>query len=152
MRRISFFILAVVLFAACKKGQTKSPVLPNNKIAGKWTIVSVTVNALDSTRNFIPSRSHVYTNPPNNYFKFNADGTWAEQLVPDSLSDLGLTGNYVLNSDTTFTLLHSGPNSAPTACKISSLSPSLFVFSHERSTKFDGTIPGFLQYVFKLTK
>ena len=150
MKRLSFLILAVVLFAACKKNQTHQPAPSASKIAGKWTINSVTVNALDSAGKYIPFRSHVYPEPASYYFQFNNDGTWTEHLAADSIPDFGESGNYVLNSDTGFTLLKSGGISTP--CKISSISSSLFIFTHQRSTKFDGTIPGFLEYVFKLTR
>jgi hypothetical protein len=116
---------------------------------GKWTIVTVTTIAYDSSGALLAPRGNVYINPPNNFFTFNSDGTWIESLLPDTLGE-GLNGHFQITGDSTFTLI----NAAGTDefCHIDSLTTSLFVWQHRRATKFDGTIPGYLDYVFRMTK
>lgn len=150
MKRLSFLILSTVLFAACKKTRIESPSPSKNNFAGKWNIVSVTTMLLDSTGKTLQG-GNTYPNPAGNYFQFNNDGTWSEKLLGDDIADIGENGTYTINSDTSFTLVNSA-NGAIEPCKVSSLSPSLFVFSHERGTAVNGVTPAIIEYIFKLTK
>src|SRR5882724_1266389 len=73
MKAIFNLILLVILFSACKKdhGGTTSP---QDKITGKWNIISVTVTPLDSTgRTFNGNGGTGYIQPPYYYFQFNPD-------------------------------------------------------------------------------
>jgi hypothetical protein len=153
------FILLTISLAACDKHQSNplspngNPILPAGQanIVGKWNIISVTTYFYDSAglRN---NSVHVYPGQPFYYFQFNSDKSWVESLVPDTLSDLGMTGTYTLTSDSTFTLLN--PKGVPpaTPCTILSLADTLFVFSHQRPTAFNGTDSGYIKYVFQLKK
>jgi hypothetical protein len=151
------FILLTISLAACDKHQG-NPLLPGGnppagqaKIVGKWNILSVTTYFYDSAglRN---NGVHVYPGQPFYYFQFNSDTSWVESLVPDTLSDLGITGTYTITSDSTFTLLNPKASPPATPCTILSLADTLFVFSHQHPTAFNGTDSGYIKYVFQLKK
>ncbi len=151
MKRLFILVLfAALAFTACRK-MPATPAPPNNAIAGKWTIISVTVIPRDSTGNTINAGT-VYPEPSYYYFKFNPDNTWVEVLAPDPQSDIGESGHYTLHSDTGFTLVNTNLPDQKVECKIVSLSDTAFVFTHQRATKFNGVTPGFLEYLFKLKK
>ena len=155
----TYFILSAILLASCNKHQSNSsspngnPVLPAGlaNIVGKWNIISVTTYFYDST-GLLNNGIHVYPGQPFYYFQFNSNNSWVESLVPDTLSDLGLTGTYTITSDSSFTLTN--PQGAPpaTLCTIVSLVDTLFVFSHQHPTAFNGTDSGYIKYVFRLKK
>jgi hypothetical protein len=146
--------ILAMLIAACKKdhGNPAPPGGPSGTpmIYGKWTIVTVTTIAYDSNGIVLAPRGNVYTNPPNNFFTFNTDGTWIESLLPDSLADGGLNGHFTITTDTSFILANS--TGVDEACHIDSLTGSLMVWRHRRGADFNGTIPGYLDYVFRMTK
>lgn len=146
--------MLTILSTGCSKdhGNPSSPGGLSGKptMFGKWTIVTVTTIAYDSTGALLASRGNVYTNPPNNFFTFNTDGTWIESLLPDSLADAGLNGHFDITSDTTFIIHNATGLDEP--CHIDSLTTSLFVWRHRRAADFNGTIPGYLDYVFRMTK
>src|SRR5215471_10271519 len=150
MKAIFSFILFVFLFSACKKDNSGGPASPANGITGKWKIITVTVIPHDSTGITINGGT-VYTEPSYYYFQFNADMTWLENLTPD-ISPAGEEGNYVLHSDTSFTLVNANAAASPEECKIITLTNSSFVFSHQRPTLYNGVTPGFLEYIFKMQK
>ncbi len=144
--------LVAIGFAACKKTQTTMPATQtDNKITGKWNIVSVTVIPRDSTYKPINSGT-VYPEPSYYYFQFNADNSWVENLDPTSALALGERGSYALHADTAFTLVNVNLPSNPVECKITSLSGSAFTFTHHKATMYNGVTPGFLEYVFELKK
>jgi len=152
MKRIFILGLLVITLAACKKTQILTPpVQTGNKIAGKWTIISVTVIPRDSTNQPINSGT-VYPEPSYYYFQFNTDNSWVESLSPTTDDSLGESGNYVLHADTGFTLINVNLPSSPVECKIVSITDTAFVFTRQRPTKFNGVTPGYLEYLFKLKK
>jgi hypothetical protein len=152
MKRIFILCLFAITFAACKKAQTTPPaVKAGNKIAGKWTISSVTVIPRDSTGKAINNGS-VYTEPPYYYFQFNTDNSWIENLGPDPTFSLGESGSYVLHADTSFTLINANLPSNPEQCKIASITATSFTFSHQKTTLFNGVTPGYLEYLFELKR
>jgi len=142
-------ILLMMAFAACRR-QPGMPTPPGNKIYGKWTIMTVTVIPHDSTGKAMNDGT-VYTEPSYYYFQFNTDLSWIENLTPD-LSPAGESGTYTLKADTGFTLINKNLPAQPEECKILSLTDMSFVFSHQRTTMFNGITPGFLEYVFQLKK
>jgi len=153
-------ILLAILLAACHKHQSTPPLSPGGNpgqpagqanIVGKWNIISVTTYSYDSAglRN---NGVHVYPGQPFYYFQFNSDKSWVESLVPDTLSDLGLTGTYTVTSDSTFTLLNPKAMPPETPCAILFLTDTAFSFSHQRPTAFNGSDSGYIKYVFQLKK
>ncbi len=145
-------ILFTTIFVACKKTQTNTaPPVKSNKMAGKWTIVSVTVIPRDSTGKAI-NNGTVYPEPSYYYFQFNADNSWVQNLAPDPNSGIGESGTYVLHADTSFTLTNVNLPASPEQCKIVTLNDSVFVFSHQKATLFNGVTPGYLEYLFDLKK
>ena len=152
MKRVIIFSLIAITFAACKKNKTTTPtVQPANKIAGKWNIISVNVIPRDSTGKAI-NNGTIYIEPSYYYFKFNNDNSWVENLGPDPAISLGESGSYVLHADTSFTLINVNLQSEPEECKITSITATSFVFSHQKATLFNGVTPGYLEYLFKLKK
>lgn len=149
MKAIFGLTLLIILFAACKKANTGST-QGGNAITGKWKIITVTVIPHDSLGVAMNSGAD-YTQPSYVYFQFNADLTWLENESPNS-PPAGEHGNYVLHSNTGFTLVNANLPASPEECKIISLTNSDFVFSHTEPTKFNGVTPGFLEYVFRLQK
>lgn len=146
-------VIAALVLASCSKkpyGMTPAHSTTTQAMVGKWTIDSVVTIAYDLNGNVLNGSGHVFVDSTNSYFQFNADATWRESLLPDSLADAGLNGQYTVTSDTTFTI--SGSNRTDEPCRIVSLSDSVFIFSHQRSADFNGMIPGFLQYVFHMSK
>jgi len=152
MKNIFVLGLFAIIFASCKQGQTITPTpLPGNKITGKWNIISVTVIPRDSTGKAI-NNGAVYIEPPYYYFQFNADNSWVENLGPAANFSFGEGGSYVLHADTSFTLVNMNLPSSPEECKIASLTDTSFIFSHQKTTLFNGLTPGYLEYVFELKK
>ena len=151
MKRIFILSLLVITFAACKKNQTITPITAGNKITGKWNIISVTVIFRDSTNKAI-NNGDVYNEPSYYYFQFNNDNSWVENLGPDPAISLGESGSYVLHADTSFTLVNVNLPSKPEECKIASITDTSFVFTHQKTTLFNGITPGYLEYLFKLKK
>jgi len=146
------FILLTLTLAACNKHQgDQNSQTGQSNIVGKWNIESVTTYAYDSAglRN---NGVQVYTGQPFYYFQFNADKSWVESLVPDSTANLGITGTYVLTSDSTFDLVNPKATPPATPCKILTLTSSRFAFSHQHLTAFNGTDSGYIKYVFQLKK
>lgn len=149
MKAIMSLTLLAILFAACKKdnnGTTQG----GNAITGKWKIITVTVIPHDSL-GVAMNNGTEYPQPSYVYFQFNADLTWLENESPNQ-PPAGEEGNYVLHSNTGFTLTNANLPASPVECKISFLTNSDFVFSHTEPTKFNGVTPGFLEYVFKMQK
>jgi len=92
------------------------------------------------------------TEPSYYYFNFNTNGTWVEVLSPDTPSDIGESGNYVLHADTNFTLTNGNAPALPVECRIVSISDTSFVFTHQKATLYSGVTRGYLEYIFKLKK
>jgi hypothetical protein len=153
IRIYTFLFLLAISLAACNKHSSPvpNPFPGQPSIVGKWTIISVTTYAYDSTglRN---NGVQVYPGQSYYFYQFNADKTWLESLVPDSLSDLGITGTYAVTSDSTFTLTNPKAISPAEPCSILYLTDTSFSFSHQHATAFNGTDSGTIKYVFKLRK
>src|SRR5947209_18442977 len=132
MKKLVVPILLVMLLAACRKGQMDGPPMTGNSIIGKWNIITVTVIPLDSTRSAINSGT-TYKEPPYYYFQFNANNTWVENLAPDTSSDIGESGTYMLHADTSFTLTNVNAPAKAVECNIDSLTNTSFVFSSRRA-------------------
>jgi len=152
MKRIVLFIMLCVAFAACKKDHPATQPMAQGGILGKWAIRSVITIGRDTAGKEISNGEHVYNISPGEYFQFNANGTWMESILPDSIPGIGIFGNYVINSAASFTLKNSNPDASEEVCTISALSQSSLVFSHQRSTTFNGVIPGYIEYIFNLAK
>jgi hypothetical protein len=151
MKKFSFLALLIVLFIACKKNQPGTTPVLKGKITGKWNFDSVVTVFRDSTGKNILGKN-TYPNSNGTYFQFNTNNTWVENLIPDSLNDLSQGGEYQLLSDTSFILSGSGAHPYSETCKIYSLSPSVFVFSHRHDTRFNGVTPGSIEYIFTLSR
>jgi hypothetical protein len=150
MKNILKLIAFVTVVTACSKNQGNMSSPGGNKIAGKWTIVSVTVIPHDSTGK-AKNDGTVYTEPTYYYYQFNNDLTWIENLTPD-LSPAGESGTYALKADTGFTLINKNIPSQPEECKILSLTNTSFEFSHQHPTLYNGVTPGYLEYIFKMRR
>ena len=146
-------MLTILALSACNKHQSNPSNPPGGQpgIVGKWNIISVTTYFYDSAGLRNPG-GNVYPGQPYYYFQFNTDKSWVESIVPDTLSDLGITGTYALTSDSTFNLVNPLAIQPVTPCKILSLTDTLFVFSHQHATAFNGTDSGYIKYVFQLKK
>ncbi len=152
MKKLLIIILSAAMVTACKKTQTNTaPPVKTNKMAGKWTIASVTVIPRDSTGKAI-NNGTVYPEPSYYYFQFNNDNSWVQNLAPDPNSGIGESGTYMLHADTSFTLINVNLPASPEQCKIATLNDSVFVFSHQKATLFNGVTPGYLEYLFDLKK
>lgn len=121
-------------------------------MVGNWHIDSVNTFFYYTDGSF--RGSGVYVGQQDYYFHFQADHSWEESFTPDVPSNLTLNGSYTLTSDSTFTLKTPGAIDKDSAlpCKILSLSQSSFVFSKRRTTVYDGTLPGYMDYVFHMKK
>jgi hypothetical protein len=150
MKKLFLPMLLAIAFTACKKDKIGMPAAQENKMTGKWNIITVTVIPRDSTGKAINGGT-IYPEPSYYYFQFNANLTWVENLAPET-TDIGESGNYVLHEDTGFTLVNSNALSMAAECHIVSLTDTSFIFSHQRSALFNGVTPGYLEYVFKLGK
>jgi hypothetical protein len=120
-----------------------------DSIMGQWTISSVTTYAIDSS-GILPNGIRAYPGQPGSFFQFNAQGGWLESQAPDTPTYVTIRGTFTIISDSTFTLTDSMGNSE--LCTLDSLTATLFDFSHQRNTLFNGTDPGVIKYVFRLTR
>ena len=149
MQKLIILLAAITLFGNCKKNH--NPPVPVSPIIGKWSIPTVTVIPFDSTGSPI-NIGTIYTEPSYYYFQFNADNTWMENLSPDSNSSLAEKGNYVLHGNTSFTLINTNVPAKAVDCTVDTLTNASFVFSYRRGTLYNGITPGYLEYIFHLTK
>ena len=124
--------------------------MPTISIQGKWNIITVTTIAYDANGQLYSGPGNIYTPPAGTFFEFDANGRWKESLSPDSLPFATMSGTYTVASNTSFTFSDSLGNH--TDCMVDSLTSSLFVFNHQRSTTFNGVTPGSLKYIFRMTK
>jgi hypothetical protein len=151
MKRLCYLILLFIFFIACKKNESMQPVQPmqgTNKLSGTWMLDSVNTVFRDSTGKILGKNTYIQ---PGWSFQFNNDKTWAETLSANNSTGLASNGTYVLNSDTSFTLMNAAFGITE-PCKIFSISSSLFVFSHTSSRLFNGVTPGTEEYILTLSK
>jgi hypothetical protein len=150
-------VLSSISLIACKKYH---PLMPQGQpsISGTWMVNSVTTYYYDAA-GLRGSNTYNYSGGPGNpryNFDFNTDQSWDESYSASSQDPLHLiaSGTYAVTSDSSFTLVY--PNASPATtnepCKILSLENNLFVFSKQLTTVFNGTDPGYIQYVFHLSK
>ena len=151
MKKLFTLILFTAFFIACNKNQTGTVSTQDNKIAGKWKIITVTVIPRDSTGTAI-NNGTIYTEPPYYYYQFNTNLTWVENLAPDTNAGIDESGSYLLHADNSFTLINANAPSKAAECKIASLTDTSFVFNFQRTTLFNGVTPGYLEYIFQLKK
>ena len=158
MKNAIVFAMVVMLLAACNKTQVnpaKGPDLPS--ITGKWNVDTLTTYFYDSN-GLHEMGVHVYPAGAVDYpyrFQFNNDYSWIESShLPGDSDYIAANGTYTFTSDSTFTLMYvtavSGREIEP--CKILSLTGNSFVFIKQLTTVVNGTDPGYIKYVFKLTK
>jgi hypothetical protein len=158
-KTIICLVLAVIVFAACRKNQI-NPTMPTGQpsVIGNWNVETITTYMYDASG---LRDSTIYTYPAmsgnDHYsFRFNTDDSWVESFSSSSQDPLHIAANgtYTITSDSSFTLLYPAATitrmSEP--CKIVSLTNDLFIFSKQLATVFNGTDPGYIKYVFRLTK
>ncbi|HWC54450.1 MAG TPA: hypothetical protein VG676_12770 [Chitinophagaceae bacterium] len=151
-------ILPVIFLAACHNDHNNVPIPPGQlSIVGKWNVDSVTTYFYDSS-GLLQMGVHVYPAGAPDYpyhFQFNNDHSFVESLHLSTDSDYtAAAGTYTFASDSAFTLIYptasAGRDVEP--CSIISLTGTSFVFSKKLATVFNGTDPGYIKYVYQLTK
>lgn len=149
--------LSVVLFVACHKGHTNTPTSMQPSFIGKWNIDTVTTYFYDST-GLRQKGVHVYPAGAPDYpyrFQFNTDSSFIETMhLPSNPEYIVTSGTYSFTSDSSFTLTYpsavAGKEVEP--CKIILVSNTSFVFSKQLATIFNGTEPGYIKYVYQLSR
>ena len=150
--------LAMILSSGCKKYQLDPmPQSSQPSVVGTWNVDSVTTYFYDANglRN---DGVHVYPEGAPDYpyhFQFRGDDSLIESLhLPSSPDYTVAKGIYSITSDTSFTLVYPTATSSRELepCKIVLISDSKLIFSKELQTVFDGSIPGYIKYVYQLTK
>jgi hypothetical protein len=153
MKAFYFILVLSLLAAACSRGSGNNSMMPaslQSEMTGKWTINTVTLFYFDSTGAPFGAGKFVDPVPAGYYYQFNGNGTWTETLA-DSLSVNGMGGNWSTAGDSSFVLVNSAAPS-PESCRMDTLTPDVFVFHHERGTRFNGVTPGFIRYQFHMTR
>ena len=151
------FVISTVLLAACQKYQTGPGNDGQPSMVGKWNVDNVTTYFYDST-GLREMGVHVYPAGAPDYpyhLEINSGYSWIESLHMPADSDyIAATGTYTITSDSTFTLKYvtAVPGREIEPCKILSLTSTSFVFSKQLTTVFNGTEPGYIKYVYKLTR
>lgn len=151
------FAISTILLTACHKYQTGPGNHAQPSMVGKWNVDSVTTYFYDST-GLREMGVHVYpVGAPDYpyYLEINKGYSWIESLHMPADSDyIASTGTYTVTSDSTFTLMYvtAVPGREIEPCKILSLTSTSFVFSKQLTTVFNGTEPGYIKYVYKLTR
>ena len=152
------FTLSVILLSACKKDQPNPVAGPGQySIVGEWNVDTLTTYFYDST-GLREKGVHVYPAGAPDYpyhFRFNNDDSWVESLHLPSDSDyVAANGTYTFTSDSAFSLTYVTAvlTKETEQCKIISLTNTSFVFSKQLSTVFNGTDPGYIKYVYQLTR
>ncbi|HEY4108454.1 hypothetical protein [Puia sp.] len=147
-------LLLLLFVSACSRDHENSMPPPPTGLqammTGKWTINNVTTLYFDSTGEPFGVGKNLYVTPPGYYFQFNSNSTWMEVLA-DTLSINGMEGTYSIAGDSSFILVNPAAP-GPETCIVDTLTSSMFVFHHERSTHYNGVTPGFLRYRFHMTR
>ena len=151
------FLISTVLLSACHKYQTNPENNAQPSMVGKWNVDTVTTYFYDST-GLREMGVHVYPTGAPDYpyhLEINNGNSWVESLhMPPDSDYIAATGTYTITSDSTFTLKYvtAVPGREIEPCKILSLTSTSFVFSKQLTTVFNGTEPGYIKYVYKLTR
>ena len=156
---IGLVLPLIFLFACSKRGGYHAVPPEQLSIAGKWNIDSVDLyfynkaGMLDSSENGYPGPLPPGLNYPF-YFQFNDDHSWLEALVVRTDTTIAAKGTYSYTSSTTFDLMYpdATPSKKDESCNILSLTNTLFIFSKQLPTVFNGTDSGSIKYVYKLMK
>lgn len=153
MKVYQFTLLCVLLASACSRNSGGNSMMPTGLQAvmtGKWTINTVTLYYFDPSGAPYGSGKFVDAVPTGYYYQFNSNSTWME-ILADSLSVNGLGGTYSIAGDSTFILLNPAAP-GPETCRMDTLTSSTFVFHHERATLYNGVTPGYIRYLFHMTR
>lgn len=153
MKVYQFTLLCLVLASACSRSSGGNSMMPAGlqaMMTGKWTINTVTLYYFDSTGAPFGTGKFVDQVPPGYFYQFNSNSTWTE-ILSDSLSINGMGGTYSIAGDSSFTLVNPAASS-PEPCHMDTLTSSTFVFYHERSTHYNGVTPGYIRYLFHMTR
>jgi hypothetical protein len=152
------FALSALLLGACNKDRlNQESGSDQTTIVGKWNVDTLTTYFYDSS-GLRDLGVHIYPAGAPDFpyrFQFNDDDTWTESShFPTDPDYIAANGTYTITSDSTFTLMYVTAVSSREIepCKILSLTSTSLVFSKQLTTVFDGTDPGYIKYVFKLTK
>ena len=87
---LSILLLAAIGFTACKKESAAKPVTPQDKLLGKWNLIS------DQTNNYYSGAAHIYTYPfaADAYMEFRTDGKVIQYENGSSMTyDYGIVGD-----------------------------------------------------------
>jgi hypothetical protein len=158
MKKFVVFVLSVLLLGACNKDRLNHDAGSGQPaIVGKWNVDTLTTYFYDSSGLF-ELGEHVYPAGAPDFpyrFQFNDDDSWIESShFPADPDYIAANGTYTITSDSTFTLMYVTAVSSREIepCKIISLTSTSFIFSKQLTTVFNGTDPGYIKYVFKLSK
>ena len=153
------FSLCVLAFLleACHKDHSNAPNPVPTSIIGKWNIDTVTTYFYDAS-GLREKGVHIYGIGAPDYpyrFQFDNDGSFMETMHLPSNSDYTVSkGSYSFTSDSNFTITYptavAGKEVEP--CELILLNPTSFVFSKKLATVFNGTEPGYIKYVYQLTR
>ena len=155
---IAGFVVTAMLVIACRKEKANPSMPPGQpSMVGKWKVDSVITYFYDTAG--LRGSNVAYPGIPDIFtynFQFNTDNSWNESffISPQDTIYVLAKGTYITTSDSTFTLLNpdATPGTMSEACKELSLTSHLFIFSKDRPTIFNGNDPGFIRYVFRLTR
>jgi hypothetical protein len=153
MKAYPITLLCVLLSSACSRNSSGNSMIPAGlqaMMTGKWTINTVTLYYFDSTGAPFGNGKFVDVVPSGYYYQFNSNSTWTEMLS-DSLSVNGMGGTYSISGDSSFTLVNPAAPS-PEICGMDTLNASTFVFHHSRGTHYNGVTPGYVRYLFHMTR
>ena len=153
MKLYQISLLLLLLATACSRNSGGNNIPPTGlqaNMTGKWIINTVTLFYFDSTGARYGSGKFVDSVPTGYYYQFNSNNTWMEVLA-DSLSINGLGGTWSISNDSSFVLVNpAAPEPEP--CKMDTLTSGIFVFHHERGTHYNGVTPGYIRYLFHMTR
>lgn len=157
MKQLLLFLgLSAVVLIACKKHQDNPPVRGvQATVVGQWKLDSVTTYFYNANGSLRPNGVNTYPGEPGWFMVFNTDKSWQEivnQVNQIIVPEADVEGTYTFTSDSTFTLSIPKATTTDFPCKIFSLSQSAFVYSKRWVTTFNGTEPGYIDYVYHLTK
>ena len=153
---IGCLISAMVLVSCHKNPATpSSPVQPS--MLGLWNLDSVATYFYDATGLTLKG-VHVYQEGAPDYpyrFQFNPDYSWVESVhFATDPNFIATHGTFTLPLDSNFTLIYQDATASRQIepCKVLLLTNSRFSFSKRLATVFNGTEPGYIEYVYGLTR